>query len=46
MPVSVRYIVNDVGAAVEFYTAALGFKLDISLRPVSPDFHAAICFCC
>ena len=29
MPVSIRYIVNDVGAAVEFYTEALGFKLDI-----------------
>ncbi len=33
MPVSVRYIVNDVGAAVEFYTAALGFKLDIFPAP-------------
>jgi hypothetical protein len=33
MPVSVRYIVNDVGAAVEFYITALGFNLDIFPAP-------------
>ena len=29
MSVSVRYIVNDVDAAISFYTEMLGFKVDI-----------------
>ena|SRR5687767_14022754 len=29
MPVSVRYIVNDVDAAIMFYTGMLGFKVDM-----------------
>ncbi|SRR6266568_9158676 len=33
MPVSVRYIVRDVDAAIRFYTIALGFKVD--LHPAS-----------
>ena len=33
MPVSVRYIVNDVDAAIAFYTEALGFKLDMHPAP-------------
>jgi predicted enzyme related to lactoylglutathione lyase len=32
-PISFRYIVNDVDAAIEFYTKMLGFKVD--LRPAS-----------
>jgi catechol 2,3-dioxygenase-like lactoylglutathione lyase family enzyme len=32
--VQVRYIVNDVGAAVAFYTSQLGFKLE--MRPAPP----------
>jgi catechol 2,3-dioxygenase-like lactoylglutathione lyase family enzyme len=28
-PVSVRYIVNDVDAAIEFYTKMLGFKVEM-----------------
>lgn len=34
MSVSIRYIVNDVDAAVAFYTGALGFKVD--MRPAPP----------
>lgn len=33
MPVSVRYIVNDIDAAIAFYTEALGFKLDMHPAP-------------
>jgi catechol 2,3-dioxygenase-like lactoylglutathione lyase family enzyme len=33
MPVSVRYIVNDVDAALAFYTEALGFKVDMHPAP-------------
>ena len=33
MPVSVRYIVNDVNAAIAFYTEALGFKVDMHPAP-------------
>jgi catechol 2,3-dioxygenase-like lactoylglutathione lyase family enzyme len=33
MPVSVRYIVNDVDTAIAFYTEALGFKLDMHPAP-------------
>jgi catechol 2,3-dioxygenase-like lactoylglutathione lyase family enzyme len=33
MTVSVRYIVNDVDAAIPFYTAALGFKIDMHPAP-------------
>lgn len=31
--VSVRYIVNDVDAAISFYTIMLGFKLDMHPAP-------------
>ncbi len=31
--VNVRYIVNDVDAAIPFYTGILGFKLDIHPAP-------------
>jgi catechol 2,3-dioxygenase-like lactoylglutathione lyase family enzyme len=31
--VSVRYIVNDVSAAVDFYTGLLGFQLDMHPAP-------------
>jgi catechol 2,3-dioxygenase-like lactoylglutathione lyase family enzyme len=31
--VSVRYIVNDVDAAIPFYTSMLGFKLDMHPAP-------------
>jgi catechol 2,3-dioxygenase-like lactoylglutathione lyase family enzyme len=33
MPVSVRYIVNDIDATIAFYTEALGFKLDMHPAP-------------
>jgi catechol 2,3-dioxygenase-like lactoylglutathione lyase family enzyme len=33
MPVSVRYIVNDVDQAVSFYTNLLGFNLDMHPGP-------------
>ncbi len=31
--VSVRYLVSDVEKSIEFYTVALGFKLDQSFAP-------------
>ena len=33
MTVSVRYIVNDVDAAIPFYTDMLGFKVDMHAGP-------------
>lgn len=33
MTVKVRYIVNDVAAAVAFYTEALGFSVDMNAAP-------------
>jgi catechol 2,3-dioxygenase-like lactoylglutathione lyase family enzyme len=33
MPVSVRYIVDDVDAAIAFYTTTLGFKVDMHPAP-------------
>jgi hypothetical protein len=33
MPVSVRYIVNDVAAAIGFYSGTLGFKVDMNPAP-------------
>jgi catechol 2,3-dioxygenase-like lactoylglutathione lyase family enzyme len=33
MPVSVRYIVTDVDAAIAFYSEALGFKVDMHPAP-------------
>jgi catechol 2,3-dioxygenase-like lactoylglutathione lyase family enzyme len=33
MPVSARYIVNDVDEAIGFYTEALGFKVDMHPAP-------------
>jgi catechol 2,3-dioxygenase-like lactoylglutathione lyase family enzyme len=33
MPTSVRYIVNDVDAAIAFYTGKLGFKLEMHPSP-------------
>jgi catechol 2,3-dioxygenase-like lactoylglutathione lyase family enzyme len=33
MPVSVRYIVNDVDEAIRFYTTMLGFKIDVHPAP-------------
>jgi catechol 2,3-dioxygenase-like lactoylglutathione lyase family enzyme len=33
MPVRVRYIVDDVDAAIKFYTGSLGFKVDMHPAP-------------
>jgi catechol 2,3-dioxygenase-like lactoylglutathione lyase family enzyme len=33
MTVSVRYIVDDVDAAIEFYTSSLGFELEMHPGP-------------
>ena len=33
MPVSIRYIVHDVEAAISFYTGMLGFKVDMHPAP-------------
>ena len=32
-PVSIRYIVDDVNAAIEFYTQHLGFRVDMHPAP-------------
>jgi catechol 2,3-dioxygenase-like lactoylglutathione lyase family enzyme len=40
MPVSVRYIVDDLDAAIRFYTAGLSFKVD--MHP-APGFAALSC---
>lgn len=36
-PVSVRYLVDDVAAAVEFYTAHFGFTVGINAPPAFAD---------
>ena len=41
--VQVRYIVNDVDAAIEFYTKQLGFEL--VMHPAPPS-RAATCGSC
>jgi catechol 2,3-dioxygenase-like lactoylglutathione lyase family enzyme len=33
MPVSIRYIVHDIEAAISFYTGMLGFKVDMHPAP-------------
>ena len=45
MPVGVRYIVNDVDAALPFYTELLGFAVEMHRRRASPRCHEAICGC-
>lgn len=34
--VGVRYLVDDVDAAIAFYTTHLGFSLNMSAAPASP----------
>ena len=46
MPVSVRYIVEDVDAAIPFYTDMLDFKVDMHPGRDSPASHEVICACC
>ena len=44
--VSVRYIVDDVDAAIDFYTEHFGFTVLSSCPPRSPTSSAAGCGCC
>ena len=44
--VRVRYIVNDVDAAIPFYTDMLGFKVEMHPAPGLPARRAAIYNCC
>jgi hypothetical protein len=44
--VNVRYIVNDVDAAIPFYTGLLGFKLDMHPAPGSRACRVETCSCC
>lgn len=45
--VSVRYIVDDVEAAIAFYTEHLGFGVDLHpARPASPCSREAIYVSC
>ena len=39
--VSVRYVIDDVPAAVAFYTTLLGFKLDLDAFPTLRRIEAA-----
>ena len=43
--VNVRYIVDDVDAAVAFYTNHFGFKVRSTPHPRSPTSSAATCGC-
>jgi predicted enzyme related to lactoylglutathione lyase len=43
--VSVRYIVDDVDAAIAFYTERLGFTVECILRPALPCSRAATYGC-
>ena len=44
--VNVRYLVDDVAAAVDFYTRHFGFTVLTSRRRRSPTSSAATCGCC
>ena len=44
--VNVRYIVNDVDAAIPFYTDMLGFKVEMHPAPGFASLCAAIYSCC
>ena len=44
--VNVRYIVNDVDAAIPFYAGMLGFKLEMHPAQVSLACREEICSCC
>ena len=43
--VSVRYIVDDVDAAIAFYTERLGFTVELHPAPASPCSRAATFGC-
>jgi catechol 2,3-dioxygenase-like lactoylglutathione lyase family enzyme len=43
---NVRFMVDDVDAAVEFYTTKLGFSLTSGAAPASPTSAAARYGCC
>lgn len=45
MGVSVRYIVDDVDAAIEFYRDRLGFSLDLHPAPGFAKLARGICRC-
>lgn len=44
--VSVRYMVDDVDAAIDFYTSRLGFELRQNASPAFAEVTAAGCDCC
>jgi hypothetical protein len=44
--VSVRYIVNDIDAAIGFYTRHLGFSVQMHPNTCSPCSPAATCAWC
>ena len=44
--INVRYLVDDVAAAIDFYTRHLGFAVLTSRLPAFADVSAAICGCC
>ena len=46
MAVSVRYIVDDVDAAIEFYRDRLGFDVDMHPAPGFAGCPATGCICC
>lgn len=46
MPVSVRYIVDDLEAAIRFYTDQLGFGVETHPAPASQCSPSRICGYC
>ena len=44
--VNVRYLVDDVEAAIAFYTEHLGFEVHMSAAPAFADVRGATCGCC
>ena len=44
--ISVRYIVQDVGEAIAFYTRHLGFDVELNSAPALRSSRGVICACC
>ena len=44
--VSVRYLVDDVDQAIDFYTQHFGFEPGHNASPRSPRYPGATCGCC
>jgi catechol 2,3-dioxygenase-like lactoylglutathione lyase family enzyme len=45
-PMSVRYVVTDLDAAVDFYTTRLGFEVELRPSPAFAMLHRGNSGCC